>query len=142
VNAKSERINGKSERVDGFPDRVWPVMHSEEGSNGRQRRDFLLVFDIEGRVTPFLTLSPQPCQSSAFSPTLFVGEKVAKPDEGGNRSSTTSAHVPRFQVVRTRAWLDRLSISPLIRLRHLLPPQKARGEKALDGESTPKKKKG
>jgi hypothetical protein len=42
-------------------------------------------------------------QSSAFSPTLFVGEKVAKPDEG---------HLPRLSA---------------------LPPQKARGEKALDG---------
>jgi len=53
MNAKSERINGKSERVDGLPDRVWPATHSEEGSKGRQRRDFLRVFDIEGRVTRF-----------------------------------------------------------------------------------------
>src|SRR5205814_1900646 len=54
--------------------------------------------------------------SSPFSPTLFSGgEGGRRPDEGAVANQALE------------------NSSPLIRLRHLLPPQKARGEKALDG---------
>jgi hypothetical protein len=51
-------------------------------------------------------------------PHAFVGEKVAKPDEGALDSRKNS--------IRANC------TAPLIRLRHLLPSQKPRGEKALD----------
>jgi hypothetical protein len=55
---------------------------------------------------------------SPSPPRFSVGEKVPKADEGASpeTSGENTGDVP----------------SPLIRLRHLLPPQKARGEKALD----------
>jgi hypothetical protein len=61
--------------------------------------------------------------SSPFAPALFSGgEGGRRPDEGAFGACAIGAD-------------DVLSVSsntPLIRLRHLLPPQKARGEKALD----------
>jgi hypothetical protein len=63
-------------------------------------------------------------QSSAFSPTLFSGgEGGRRPDEGA--CVGTVIKISDAQLAAPNA--------PLIRLRHLLPPQKARGEKALDG---------
>jgi hypothetical protein len=66
-------------------------------------------------------------QSSAFSPTLLSGgEGGRRPDEGACVVSIISRSdaLSNGQLAAPNA--------PLIRLRHLLPPQKARGEKALD----------
>ena len=55
-------------------------------------------------------------KSSAFSPTLLSGgEGGRRPDEGVVVGRLTPPN------------------APLIRLRHLLPPQKARGEKVAEG---------
>jgi len=66
-------------------------------------------------------------QSSAFSPTLFSGgEGGRRPDEGACDECDFGPcdALSNGEFVPPNA--------PLIRLRHLLPPQKARGEKALD----------
>ena len=86
--------------------------------------------------TPFSASS----ESSAFSPTLFVGEKVAKPDEGAFQRVR---HLCMWLAFRQfgRGVVDRSAyrLPPHPSFGHLLPPQKARGEKALDGKALQEK---
>jgi hypothetical protein len=68
-----------------------------------------------------------------------VGEKVPKADEGAFGCRVNVAQAPgtdAFQrITLAKNVFDRSCNAPLIRLRHLLPPQKARGEKALEGKT-------
>jgi hypothetical protein len=69
---------------------------------------------------------------------FFVGEKVA---EGRMRGRCNERDVCTCAAFSGSSWLFVLRMdSPLIRLRHLLPPQKARGEKALDGRALRRRK--
>jgi hypothetical protein len=65
-----------------------------------------------------------------------VGEKVPKADEGALEVIQTRAGI-RMRGHDGSAMTEDPAVckSPLIRLCHLLPPQKARGEKALDWRS-------
>jgi hypothetical protein len=66
------------------------------------------------------TFSDSP-PSSAFSPTLFVGEKVAKPDDG--------VFDRREERVRVTGQRPHPNFGTFF-------PRKARGEKALDGRES------
>src|SRR5258706_12935697 len=86
--------------------------------------------------TPIATL-----QSSAFSPTLFVGEKVAEGRMRGRSIEHDACAYALFSISSDDARVIALRIcSPLIRLPHLLPPQKKRGGKGLDLWGTQKNK--
>ena len=73
-------------------------------------------------------------QSSAFSPALLSGgEGGRRPDEGALYPNVIRA-VARFSARLKRGGVDRAahSLPPHPAFGHLLPPQKARGEKALE----------
>jgi len=73
-------------------------------------------------------------QSSAFSPALLSGgEGGRRPDEGALHQNVIRAGA-RFSIRLKRGGDDRAAqlLPPHPAFGHLLPPQKARGEKALD----------
>jgi len=72
-------------------------------------------------------------QSSAFSPALFAGEKVAKPDEGGLQWARTAANARQFVSMLVGLLPVHGSFpTPPHPPSAPSPPLKSVGEKALD----------
>jgi len=83
-----------------------------------------------------------PSHRAPSPPRFSAGEKVADGRMRGSFIDASRMHLNRLASFSrvTDESSPRLIKSPLIRLRHLLPPQKPRGEKALDGKCrTPEK---
>jgi len=80
--------------------------------------------------SPLARISGAHSHRAPSPPRFSEGEKVAEGRMRGSFIDALSVRMPRFPR-GTEENLSHLTYSPLIRLRHLLPPQKARGEKAL-----------
>jgi hypothetical protein len=82
--------------------------------------------------SPLARIAGAPSHRAPSPPRFSAGEKVA---DGRMRGSSIDRSSVRMTPSRRRTdeSSQHLTYSPLIRLRHLLPPQNPRGEKALEG---------